>query len=141
MKDESHDFENFMKRREDAARAFVRGDAVPLSRIVANVSPATFFGSNGGYEQDPAHVYAVYERNAEHFTSGESHFETLHMAAGDNIAYWVGFQRATVRLDKSTEAVPFDLRVTEVFRREGGDWKLIHRHADTLISESNEGKI
>lgn len=140
MKDESHAFEHFMRRREDAARAYVRGDTAPLSRIVANVSPATFFGPMGGYEQGPAHVCAIYERGADHFTSGESHFETLHLAAGDSVAYWVGFQRATVRLDRSAEAIPFDLRVTEVFCREGGNWKLVHRHADTLISESDDGK-
>jgi ketosteroid isomerase-like protein len=33
------------------------------------------------------------------------------------------------------EAMPFNLRVTEVFRREGDDWKLVHRHADPLASE------
>ncbi len=136
MNDDLHNFEQFMKRREDAARAFVRGDAAPLGRIVARVSPATFFGPQGGYDQGPDHVYSIYKRDAARFASGDSSFEILQMAASDGIAYWVGFQRATARLDESTEAIPLNLRVTEVFRREGDEWQLVHRHADSLTSES-----
>ena len=97
MNDDLHDFEQFMKRREDAARAYVGGDAAPLGRIVARVSPATFFGPRGGYEQGPDQVYSIYERDAAHFTSGDTSFEVLHMAASGGIAYWVEFQRATAR--------------------------------------------
>jgi hypothetical protein len=136
MNDDLHDFEQFMKRRENTARAFVRGDVAPLGQIVACVSPATFFGPQGGYEQGPNHVYSIYERDAAHFTSGDTSFEILQMAAGNDIAYWTGFQRAMTRLNGSTEPIPFKLRVTEVFRREGDEWKLVHRHADSLASES-----
>jgi ketosteroid isomerase-like protein len=129
-----HDFEEFMRQRDEAARAFVSGDAAPISRIVARDSPATFFGPMGGTVQGAEEVSSTYARDSSHFLSGDSSFEILHMAAGDTIAYWVGFQRATARLDGRTEDIPFNLRVTEVFRREDGAWKLIHRHADSLVA-------
>ena len=140
MNDDLHEFEQFMKRRDEAARAFVRGDAAPLGRLVTHTSPATFFGPMGGADQGADRVIATYERDAARFTAGDSRFEVLHMGASNGIAYWVGYQRATARLDGKAEAIPFNLRVTEIFRREGDEWKLIHRHADALASEAEAKK-
>ena len=140
MDSDLHDFEQFMKRREDAARAYVSGDAGPLGDIVTRVLPATFFGPKGGHRQGADDVYSTYEHDAVSFEpGGDTNFEILQMAASNGIAYWVGFQRANARMRGSTKAVPMNLRVTEVFRREGNEWKLVHRHADLLASES-EGK-
>ena len=141
MTNELHDFEQFMKQRDDAARAYVRGDATPLGRIVARRGDATFFAPRGGYVQGADDVFSTYEHDAAAFApGGDSSFEILQTAASDGLAYWVGFQRATVHMRGRTEAVPFNLRVTEVFRREGDEWKLIHRHADPLTSEAKEQK-
>ena len=141
MTKDLHDFEQFMKRRDDAARAYVRGDATPLGRIVARGGDATFFAPRGGYVQGADDVSSTYEHDATAFApGGDSSFEILQMAASDGLAYWVGFQRATAHMRGRTEAVPFNLRVTEVFRREGDEWKLIHRHADPLTSEAKEQK-
>lgn len=134
MSRDTHDFEPFMRQRAEAARAFVSGDPAPIGRISARNSPATFFGPMGGAVQGAEQVAATYARDASRFSSGESRFEILHMAASDTLAYWVGYQRATARLDGGPQDIPFDLRITEVFRREGDEWKLVHRHADTLIS-------
>ncbi|HLJ32047.1 MAG TPA: DUF4440 domain-containing protein [Ktedonobacteraceae bacterium] len=136
MNNDQHDFEQFMKQRNEAANAYVNGEATPLGEIVAHDSPATFFGPAGGYRQGVQAVWSQYEHDAASFESGgENQLEILHMAAGDGLAYWVGFQRATAHLRGKSEGVPFNLRVTELFRREGDSWKLIHRHADPLISE------
>jgi hypothetical protein len=97
MNNDLHDFEQFMQRREAAARAYVRGDAVPLGRMVTRVPPATFFSPQGSYREGADDVWLTYERDATRFEPGShSRFHILHMAASDGIAYWVGFQRASV---------------------------------------------
>jgi ketosteroid isomerase-like protein len=132
MNPETRDFEHFMRERENAARAYVRGDAGPLGRIVTHNSPATFFGPGGGVEQGAMQVYSRYEADAARFGGGDSDFEILHMAAADGLAYWVGIQRASAKLDNADQPVEMRLRITEVFRRQGAEWKLVHRHADML---------
>jgi ketosteroid isomerase-like protein len=135
MNNDLRDFEQFMQWREEASRAYVQGDAAPLSRIAARVSPATFFPPRGGYTQGAAEVASTYERDAALFAPGsDSSIEVLDMAASDGIAYWVGFMRSIVRMRGNAEPIPMNLRVTEVFRREDDEWKLVHRHADMLMS-------
>lgn len=138
MNNDPHDFEKFMKKREEASRAFLNGDARPLGRIVTRAFPATFFGPTGGYEQGAEQVASMHERGAAQFESGDTSFEMLQMAASDGIGYCVGVQRATARMAGKPGTIPFNLRVTEVFRREGDEWKLVHRHADPLASESDK---
>jgi ketosteroid isomerase-like protein len=87
----------------------------------------------GDFVQGAADVSARYVADAAAFDSNsENTMQILQMGVSDGIAYWVGFQRASVHLKGKAEAAPFNLRVTELFRREGGEWKLVHRHADEL---------
>ena len=137
MNKDVHGFEQFMKQREAAASAYVSGDAAPVGRLVTKVAPASFFGPMGGYIEGAEQVWSTHRNGAEQFhPGGESKLEILQMGASEGIAYWVGLQHATVHIGKSPKPTPMTLRVTEVFRREDGAWKLVHRHADMLASES-----
>jgi ketosteroid isomerase-like protein len=56
-------------------------------------------------------------------------------AIGD-MAYTVGFERFNSTNDDGT-VEPITVRVTHVYRREDGEWKIVHRHGDVApVDES-----
>ena len=127
-------FSEFMKQRENAASAYCRGEGDAVLALTTTRKPAGFFGPDGKAVRGPEPVRQVYEAGAAQFgKDGESQFEVYQAAEGGDIAYWSGLQRAIVELNG--RSVPMDLRVTELFRREDGEWKLVHRHADMLKSD------
>jgi len=76
--------------------------------------------------------------------STDYRFEVVAADISGDIAYLVGFEHiANSVLGVPIE--PYTLRVTHIFRRENGEWKIAHRHADyvpidrTLPSEGLTG--
>ena len=131
------EFKMFIERRKIIAQAYVNGDAEPLAKIAIKNSAATFFGPMGGVVAGAAEVMARYESDARSFDTGSgSDLEIVHMSANGEIGYWAGFQNAKARLKGRTETIPMRLRVTEIFRKSEGEWRLIHRHADPLSKEN-----
>jgi len=135
--DDQKDFESFMDARAKAADSYANGDAAPVLALLTRHAPSTFFGPGGGYTEGAQEVAATHEKGAQAFEPGaQNQLELLQVFASDGIGYWVGIQKATVRMRGKTEPVPMSLRVTEVFRREAAGWKLVHRHADMLADKS-----
>ena len=127
-------FEEFLEQqRRRVAVAFVNGDPGPLREISATSDPATFFGPGGNIEHGSAQVLAGNEKAARQFQpGGTTELQVFHSGRDGALGYWVGVQQALVHLEGNPKPVPMSLRVTEIFRREDGGWKLMHRHADAL---------
>ena len=70
-----------------------------------------------------------YHKSVEAFTQGDPDAtKSLWSARGD-------VTPANPKLGNAAEKVPISLRVTTIFRREDGEWKIVHRHADPITEE------
>jgi NAD(P)H-dependent FMN reductase/ketosteroid isomerase-like protein len=133
-------FESFMQKRIAAAQAYVNGDAGPLDEIVARSGDASFFPPNGGSERGAQEVSARYDKDAKSFGhGGETQLEVLQSGSAGDVGFWTGFQNAKVKMGGAPEPVTMKLRITELFRRTDGEWKMVHRHADAMAEPMKAG--
>ncbi len=78
-------------------------------------------------------VSARLDLAASNYSDGQGYeFENIVTFVGEDLAYTVEIERARVRVGDSEELSPVAIRVTSVFRREAGEWKVVHRHGDPI---------
>ncbi len=107
------------------------GDPEMMKAAYSHASDVMIMGALGGYEQgwDKVGPRLDWALKQFHGTRNQS-FERL--AAGNNadFGYEVFLEKSEARTGDTY--LPMTLRVTHVFRKESGEWKLVHRHADPL---------
>lgn len=124
-------FDAFFATRVRAAEAYASGDYSLLSPLVAEEGEASFHSPKGDTVSGAQAVAERYRKDAASFQAGgASRLEVLQKGASGAIAFWTGFQVATVKLASSPSPIEMRIRVTEVFHHVDGGWKLVHRHAD-----------
>jgi ketosteroid isomerase-like protein len=80
-------------------------------------------------------VSATLDRAAENYRDGEAvGFENVSTVVGEDLAYTVEIESYRARVGGAEEVVPVLVRVTTVFCREDGAWKVLHRHADPITA-------
>jgi ketosteroid isomerase-like protein len=80
-------------------------------------------------------VSATLDRAARVYRDGEIvGFDNVSTVIASDLAYTVEIESYRARVGGSDELAPVSLRVTTVFRREDGVWKVLHRHADPITS-------
>jgi ketosteroid isomerase-like protein len=57
-------------------------------------------------------------------------FELLAYDVADDMAYTAGLEHTSASVDGQPRT--YTLRATQVYRREGGEWRVAHRHGDTV---------
>ena len=130
-------FRAFLAEWEAAQARLLEGDPAQWKQRASHGGDATIMGAFGGYEKGWAAVGPRYEWAAAQYKDRKARVKTEYL----NV--WVsGDMALTVAIERQEEARPGwqsplrrELRATQVFRREGGSWKLLHRHADPLMEK------
>ena len=93
-------------------------------------------GGSGTRSVTPLDLPAVTESTefaASRFRGGRmSDVEEMAAGASGDLGYAVWIERGEVTVEGRDEPAPLAVRVTHVFRREDGAWKIIHRHGDPI---------
>jgi len=131
--DEDREFlEWFRSTWKDAEDALHDGDAAPRFDTWSDRPPVTLFGA-GWNARTPEEARAVFTRLAGMFSDIEAaEVELVAHGVSGTVAYTVHRELTKTRFDG--EPRDYVLRVTQVYRREDGVWKVVHRHADNEAS-------
>lgn len=127
----------FLPQWEGAQSRFINGDPTLWKQNASQGKDATIFGAFGGYETGWNEVGPRYDWASSQFkqSGATQEIEYLNIGVSGDLGFTVSIERQEVRLSVQGNPTPRALRVTQVFRRENGAWKLLHRHADPLMGK------
>jgi ketosteroid isomerase-like protein len=138
VSDDAHAFlEDVLPRVRSADTALHNGDPTERSAMWSHNDPVTLFGaalSATGWDE----LRRVFETLGTRFSNCSSFaVEVVAADAGADLGYIVAIERTTASVG-GREPAPYALRVTTIFRREDGEWKIVHRHADPYDEAGGE---
>jgi ketosteroid isomerase-like protein len=114
-----------------AVPEITRGNPGPVKDLYSRLDDVTLANPFGGIARGWAQVEARLDQASRYFHDGEMlGFDTITSYKALNTAYLVETEHFRARVEGAAASEEFALRVTSIFRREEGFWKLVHRHAD-----------
>jgi len=114
----------------EAELALHNGNAAPRRLIWSRNEPVSILGAfrNAHGQPELDELFASLEQSFSDCTSYA--FELQAYDVMGDMAYTAGLEHTTASINGRPRS--YTLRATQVYRREGDQWKVAHRHADTV---------
>jgi len=125
---------NLTNRSAQANSALIRGDIDGYLALIEHAKDYTLMSPFGGtpsrgFDASPERRKAI----ARFFKGGTFHQEVVATYDSSDMIVLVTIERVRGEIGGLQEQ-DWTLRVTQVYRREGTEWQLVHRHADPLAN-------
>jgi ketosteroid isomerase-like protein len=111
-----------------ALNRMANGDAGPLAGIWSHSATVTTMHPIGGREAGWDQVRNSWEQVAQLASGGQIKLDDQMIQIAGDAAYELGVERGQMTL--AGQQVTIDHRVTNIYRREAGAWKIVHHHTD-----------
>ncbi|MBT2530937.1 nuclear transport factor 2 family protein [Arthrobacter sp. ISL-48] len=128
-------FDGVVERLRAALAELMKGDPAPSQALFAKTDNVTLANPLGGVSQGWDNVAASIAKAAAIYRDGEVvSLENCATAVVGDLAYVVLIERFRVRVSGRADLDDVALRTTNIYRRDGNEWLLVHRQADTRVS-------
>jgi ketosteroid isomerase-like protein len=129
----------FLASFEQGGRRFMNGDTALWLENASRGDDVMIMGAWGAYEKGWSEVQARYHWAGARFSDSGAKLSVEYLTSfqSGDLAVTTAIERAEVKVEGQDAAAPMALRVTHVFRKEDGAWKLILRHADPLVAKTS----
>lgn len=131
----TEDFDQIIEKYHQATIEFNNGDSAPILKIFTERKDVSLAQPLGPTAVGRKQVVETAERNASFFREGESlGYENLVKFVKSNFAFIVENEHYKVKVGGKHDFDEITLRVTSIFTLEEGAWRMMHRHADPVVS-------
>jgi ketosteroid isomerase-like protein len=133
----------FLPQFEAGTSGFVNGDAALWKEQASHRDDVTLFGGWGTYKCGWDEVGPHYDWAAARFRESGARVQVEYISSNvsGELAYTVAIERSESLVIGQDAPAPIVLRVTHIFRNEGGSWKLVHRHADPILDITRPDEV
>ena len=122
-----------IERLHAAMNTLMSGDPGPIKALYSHRDDVTAFYGWGGYELGWQAVGARWDWAGQQFKGGGPvTYKNLSTVITPDLAYTTDIETIPVRVDGLDQPTQWSNRVTHIFRREDGEWRLVHRHGNRL---------
>ena len=128
------EFEAFLLKLDAAQGELQNGKPEAYKSLWTRSADVTLSGGFGGtIEQGWDAVSKRLDWAGSNFSKGKNSITRLVTAGDSKLAYVVQLERIDFVVPESGKPATREYRVTMVFRREPGGWRVVHRHADSQM--------
>lgn len=105
------------------------GDPGPMTEVWSRGGGVTTLHPIGGRQVGWDQVGSTYEQVAKVFSGGTVTLADQLIRTHGDVAYEVGVEHVDATM--GGQHIRTQVRVTNIYQREGGQWRIVHHHADT----------